>query len=167
MKKFIIFLFIIVTILLFKTSEYIVIPNEAVRFRVISSTNNAEDIYMKEILTKEIVPLLEYVNEESDINESVPKIDKKVKEVFKKYNYNEEYKINYGKNYFPKKIYKDVLYNDGYYKSLVITIGKGSGSNFWCVLFPPLCKMEITDETKDVKYKFKVKEIIDKFLNKI
>ena len=167
MKKTIIFLFIISITLLFKTSEYIMIPNEAIRFRVISSTNSAEDIYMKKLLTSEIIPLLDDVNDESDINKKIPIIDKKVKEVFKKYNYNEEYKIDYGKNYFPKKIYKDVLYKDGYYKSLLITIGKGSGSNFWCVLFPPLCKMEITDDTKDVKYKFKVKEIIDKFLNKI
>ena len=46
------------------------------------------------------------------------------------------------------------------YESLLVTLGKGKGKNWWCVLFPPLCLME-TDE--NVEYKFYVKEIIDKY----
>ena len=81
-------------------------------------------------------------------------------------NIEQTFSINYGLNYFPEKNYKGVRYEEGNYESLVVTIGKGKGSNFWCVLFPPLCNLEV-DNTEDVTYKFKVKEIIDSFLNKI
>ena len=44
------------------------------------------------------------------------------------------------------------------YESLVITLGKGQGDNFWCILFPPLCMIE---ENKDYEYKSFFKEIFD------
>ena len=50
------------------------------------------------------------------------------------------------------------------YESLVITLGKGEGDNWWGVLFPPLCLLEENENTKDVEYHFLVKDIIDKYL---
>ena len=67
---------------------------------------------------------------------------------------------NYGKNYFPRKEYKNVIYEEGEYESVVITIGDGNGKNFWCVLFPPLCML---DEDSNIEYSSLVKEIIDKY----
>ncbi len=51
---------------------------------------------------------------------------------------NDIYNINYGLNYFPKKKYKGITYKEGYYESLVVTIGDGKGDNWWCVYFPIL-----------------------------
>ena len=74
------------------------------------------------------------------------------------------YKVNFGYNYFPQKKYKGVVYEEGMYESLVITIGEGKGDNWWCVLFPPLCMMESNDENiEEVEYKSFIKEIIDKY----
>ena len=76
----------------------------------------------------------------------------------------ENYSINFGKNYFPEKIYNDVTYPAGEYESLVITLGDGLGENWWCVLFPPLCLLEAEEENIDkVEYKLFAKEIIEKF----
>ena len=88
----------------------------------------------------------------------IPNIDPIIK-IFKVI-FTDNYTLIYGKNFFPEKRYKGVVYNEGYYDSLVIKLGKGKGKNWWCVLFPPLCLME-TDE--NVEYKFYVKEIIDKY----
>ena len=66
-------------------------------------------------------------------------------------------------NYFPSKTYKGIVYDGGYYNSLVVTLGDGEGDNWWCVLFPPLCLMEENETTSDVEYKFFVKSIIEKF----
>ena len=74
-------------------------------------------------------------------------------------NSNETFHINYGKNYFPKKEYDNVIYEEGEYESLVITLGEGIGHNFWCVLFPPLC----FEDTKKQEYKSFFKEVIDKY----
>ena len=67
-------------------------------------------------------------------------------------------------NYFPKKEYDGVVYPDGNYESLVITIGDGLGDNWWCVLFPPLCLLDAEDNnTGNIEYKSYVKEVIEKF----
>ena len=48
------------------------------------------------------------------------------------------------KDYFPIRTYGRLTFPPGYYQSLVITLGEGTGKNWWCVLYPSLC---FTDET--------------------
>ena len=79
-------------------------------------------------------------------------------------NYNLPYKINFGYNYFPEKIYRGVTYDEGYYESLLITLGEGKGDNWWCVLFPPLCLLE-AEESTAVEYTTLVGEILKKYQN--
>ena len=76
-----------------------------------------------------------------------------------------EVKLNYGQNYFPEKVYGGVIYKEGYYESLVVTLGDGQGKNWWCVLFPPLCSVEAEskEQASEVEYKFFVKDLITKY----
>ena len=83
--------------------------------------------------------------------------------MFKINNYNMDFKVIYGENYFPNKVYKGVIYDAGEYESLVVYIGKSKGDNWWCVLFPPLCLLEASEsETGEVQYRSLVKDILDK-----
>ena len=50
-----------------------------------------------------------------------------------------DYNINFGYNYFPAKQFKGHTYEEGYYESLVVSIGEAKGDNWWCVMFPPMC----------------------------
>ena len=94
------------------------------------------------------------------INKNMNQFTEIVDNTLKKNNYSTSFNINYGKNYFPKKVYKNVIYEEGEYESLVITLGDGKGKNFWCVLFPPLCMI---DKDNDIEYKSLIKETIDKY----
>ena len=112
-------------------------------------------------LEQNIIPNIETANnikESKDlINNNIPLINNTLSK------YTDNYNISFGENYFPVKEYNGVLYDEGEYESLVITLGQGSGENFWCVLFPPLCLLEAEESTKDeIEYKSLVKEIIDK-----
>ena len=49
--------------------------------------------------------------------------------------------------YFPSRMYKDVVVPEGYYDALIIELGKAEGDNWWCVVYPPLCYGD------DFKYK--------------
>ena len=49
--------------------------------------------------------------------------------------------------YFPSRMYKDVVVPEGYYDALIIELGAAEGDNWWCVVYPPLCYGE------DFKYK--------------
>ena len=76
----------------------------------------------------------------------------------------DDYDINYGYNYFPEKKLHGITYKEGNYESLVIKLGKGEGENWWCVLFPPLCTINVTDnDTNNVQYKSKVLEILNNY----
>lgn len=170
MKKIIIVLAIITIVysLVNTKEEYVVVPKNSVRFRIIPNSNAPKDLYIKEKVKNSIDSEIKEIEKSKTINETrtsikenISNIEKKVSEVFKDNNYNMNFKINYGINYFPEKIYKGVKYEAGNYESMVVKIGSGSGDNYWCVLFPPLCLME-AEETDEVEYKFFIKEIIDK-----
>ena len=149
--------------------EYIIIPNEAIRIRVISNSNDQYDIEKKEELknklNEKIIKLLSSVDNINDareiINNNLENINNFVDKTLKELNYTIDYNINYGYNFFPQKLFNDIIYNSGYYESLVVTLGDGKGPNYWCVLYPPLCSL---DNKSNVEYKILVKEIIDKYL---
>lgn len=46
---------------------------------------------------------------------------------------------------FPDKRYGDALYPAGNYEALRVVLGEGQGHNWWCVMFPPLCILELPD----------------------
>lgn len=52
-----------------------------------------------------------------------------------------DYKVNASvvNMYFSTRTYGKVTLPAGNYDALRITIGKGAGHNWWCVMFPPLC----------------------------
>lgn len=149
------------------------IPDEAIRLRVIASSNSNRDQQVKfkvtDTMEKVIYELLKNAKgvEEARkiINDNMNYIDNKVLETLQKEKYPLSYEIKYGLNFFPEKKYKGVTYSEGYYESLVVTLGEGKGNNWWCVLFPPLCLMEAEEtEKEEVEYKFFIKELIEKYL---
>ena len=168
MKKVIIILAIIVAILSINKNDQIIIPKDSIRFRIIASSDTAEDqTIKKEILNNlstELINTQKTNNIEQTreyIKQNLPTYQEIVEKTLEENGIDKEFEINYGKNYFPKKEYKNVIYEEGEYESLVITLGEGKGKNFWCVLFPPLCLVDETQE--NVEYKSLVKEIIDKY----
>lgn len=146
------------------------IPDEAIRIRVIANSNSLYDQEMKlkvsDNLQTEIYDLLKnadsIVSARKIIKDNISNLDKKVRQTLDKNNYNISYNLNFGKNYFPKKDFKGITYDAGYYESVVVSLGKAEGDNWWCVLFPPLCLLE-AEESDEVEYKFFVQELIEKY----
>ncbi len=167
MKKIIILLFIVsIGYIFLNKNEEIIIPNKAIRFRVIANSNSLEDQREKEIIKEkveeEVYNLINGTTSSEDVRSLIKNNMESIEKIVN--DYKVDYKINYGYNYFPVKNYKGVLYPAGNYESLVITLGEGIGDNFWCVLFPPLCLMENNKEdVGEVEYRSFVKDLLDKF----
>ncbi len=175
MKKYLILASLILVFIpnLNKDNEEIIIPDEAIRFRVVAESNTKEDQetknLIKNVLEKDLTELLKNSNnieETRDILKANQRhFETLIERTLLTNKVNTTYKVNFGLNYFPQKNYKGVIYEEGYYESLVVTLGSGNGENWWCVLFPPLCLMEAEEtNTNDVEYKSFVKEMIDKYL---
>ncbi len=173
MKKILIIITILTTLfILIKNEEDLMIPEESIRFRVIANSNEKEDIDVKEHLVNEIINNESIIFNSNSIEDSrknikgnIENVEEVINNTFKKLNYDKNYDIKYGINYFPKKEYKGINYNSGYYESLVITIGEGKGNNYWCVMFPPLCMID-EENLNDSEYKLKLIEIIEKYIIK-
>lgn len=155
--------------------ETVIIPKEAIRFRVIANSDNIKDQQVKISVKKGIQQeLYQSVKDAKNIEEARAITQEKLgdyqslveKILIEENQNNTEVKINYGQNYFPEKKYQGVVYPEGYYESLVITLGNGLGKNWWCVLFPPLCSVEAEskEQASEVEYKFFIKDLIDKYL---
>lgn len=174
MKKII--LIFLILIILFITGgggdSEVIIPKDAIRFRVIANSNSEIDQAEKKKIAKKLgSDITSILKDSNSLEESRSILKSKVgyfksvvEDTMKEDHYDSSMDINYGYNLFPQKEYKGVIYEEGEYESLVVTLGEGSGENFWCVLFPPLCLLEAEEEdTNKVEYKSLIKEVIDKY----
>lgn len=174
MKKILIIICIILIFTLVSqnvNADSVMIPDEAIRFRVLANSNSVYDQEVKMNVAMsvqdEIYDILK--NEQNmdsartTLQENIPRIETVVERIFREKNYMNTFKVEYGYNYFPEKEYKGVKYSEGEYESLLITLGEGKGDNWWCVLFPPLCLIE-AEESSEVEYKFFIQELIEKYL---
>ena len=167
MKKVIVVLFLVSLAFLFSNhEEEIIIPNKAIRFRVIANSDSVEDqmkkMEVKRAVEKEVYTLINGEDNISQVRNIIEDNMDTIKDIVEEYNV--PYNINYGNNYFPSKTYKGIMYPAGNYESLVITLGNGVGSNFWCVLFPPLCLIDNSrEDISDVDYQLYVKKLLKGF----
>ena len=76
-------------------------------------------------------------------------------------NYKSEAKLT--NEYFPSRDYDGNVFPSDYYDALILNLGTGTGNNWWCVAYPPLCFVGEDLGTGGIKYKSKLLELIDKF----
>lgn len=171
MKKTILFLTIIVTFLIYNElkEDTVIIPDTAIRLRVIPNSNSSLDQSMKNKVKEYLENNTYQILKEEDnieearklIKDNIPELEENITKIFNDNNYNMNYKVNYGYNYFPNKEYRGIKYNEGYYESIVISIGEAQGDNWWCVLFPNLCLIDL-EQKNNVEYKYWIIETINK-----
>ena len=65
-------------------------------------------------------------------------------QVIQKNGFDYEVDIQIGSATFPTKTYGDISFPAGNYDALKVKIGKANGQNWWCVMFPPLCFVDVS-----------------------
>lgn len=62
---------------------------------------------------------------------------------------------------FPDRTYGELTLEQGVYDALIIELGSGSGNNWWCVVYPPLCFVNgQSNGTDQIVYRSRIAEII-------
>lgn len=165
MKKLVFFVFIVMVLyigFINKTNSQAsidddvqVIPDEAIRLRILANSDNEADQAIKHLVRDQVSEQISgWVEHIADIDEAraliqsrLPEIEQTIAMVLHEENiYDQNFDVNYGENItFPMKLYDTFLYPAGEYEAVLITLGAGEGSNWWCVLFPPLCFVDFTD----------------------
>ena len=72
-------------------------------------------------------------------------------------------KASLRKENFPTRVYEEVTLEAGVYDALILELGSGTGDNWWCVVYPPLC---FAGGNGNIIYKSKIAEIIQSFFVK-
>lgn len=76
-------------------------------------------------------------------------------------NYNYPVKIKINNFYFPTKTYGDISLPAGYYDALRVEIGEAKGKNWWCVMFPSLCFIDVSSGIVDDEAKVNLEENLE------
>ena len=67
------------------------------------------------------------------------------------------------REYFPTRVYGETTLPSGEYTALILTLGRGDGDNWWCVVYPPLC---FAGTDTNVFYRSRILEIIEDWQEK-
>jgi stage II sporulation protein R len=133
----------------------VVIPDEAIRLRILANSDKEADQAVKRLIRDEVnkditgwVAELTSLSEARDVITShLDDIQATAESVMVKEGLNQSVKVNFGQAKFPTKLYGQYLYPAGDYEAVIITLGEGDGANWWCVLFPPLCFLDFSNGT--------------------
>jgi stage II sporulation protein R len=134
-------------------NDAIVIPNEAIRLRILANSDREVDQQLKrqvrdavnEEITEWVADLTSVEAARTLIQSRLPEIQKIAEGVVLEQNANQTVQTDFGKVEFPTKLYGQFLYPAGEYEAILITLGGGEGANWWCVLFPPLCFLDFSN----------------------
>ena len=139
------------------------ISNSVFRLHVIANSDSEDDQSLKYKVRDKVI---EYMNEiakdctsKAEVINLAYKYQDKFKQiaenVIRQNGYDYDVNIKIGNFEFPTKYYGDISLPAGYYDALRIEIGEAKGQNWWCVMFPPLCFVDVTsgivpDESKKI-----------------
>ncbi|MGL5867657.1 MAG: stage II sporulation protein R [Clostridium chrysemydis] len=181
--------------------DYNNVKDEIIRFHVLANSDSKEDQELKLKVRDEVIKYLEpllknskSIDESREIlNKNNSKVINIANKVIKDNGYSYTVKTELKKENFPEKVYGNIILPQGEYEAYRILIEKAKGQNWWCVMFPPLCFVDVTkgevayEETEkrmeealkndgkkvvleegkdDVKMKFKVVEIFENIFSK-
>ncbi|QHE63442.1 stage II sporulation protein R [Rossellomorea vietnamensis] len=132
--------------------ETMVIPDEAIRLRILANSDLDGDQNVKRLVrdevNKEITNWVSNLTSQDEakavIKEGLPQLQKIAEDVVAAEGMDQSVKVEFGKVDFPTKLYGQYLYPAGEYEAVLITLGKGEGANWWCVLYPPLCFLDFS-----------------------
>ena len=120
--------------------------SEYVRIRIIANSDSPFDQNVKLALRNKLIDYLEPLLENAGNREEATEIISRNKSDIQKFcDSLLSGAASYGcsvalrNELYPDRTYNGEIYPAGEYVSLVITLGKGEGGNWWCMAYPPLC----------------------------
>ncbi|ADL08913.1 stage II sporulation protein R [Thermosediminibacter oceani] len=140
------------------------LSSKIIRLHVVANSDSPEDQELKLRVRDAVIKALENdLSKVEDIDLSREYIKAHLKDIeeiarkeIKKSGRDHSVRVLFGRFPFPVKTYGFITLPAGEYEALRIIIGRGEGKNWWCVLFPPLCFVDITHAVAREEAKIKL-----------
>ena len=167
-KRFLILIFLLFIYTIICAVSYVNavssnIESSVFRLHVIANSDSKEDQDLKYIVRDNILTYINEISKNASTKEEVIEIARNnidtIKQIAQETDYENGYNysvnIKIGNFAFPTKQYGDISFPAGFYDALRVEIGSASGQNWWCVMFPPLCFVDVSsgvvpEESKEV-----------------
>lgn len=176
-----------------KFYNYEDVKDVVIRFHVLANSDTEEDqnlkLKVRDEILKYLLPYSQNVKTKEEFRKVILDKEKEIRDislkVIKEEGYDYSVRTELARENFPEKSYGNITLEQGNYEAFRVIIGEGNGHNWWCVMFPALCFIDITkgqveekesmerldkavEESKenkesDVKVKFKIVEVIKNF----
>lgn len=157
-NKLMIYIFTIGLIVALGLNSYIQEKREArvsreyIRLHVIANSDSPEDqelkLRVRDLILDRFKDDFRHIDSIEDsrqfVRRHIAEFEAIAREEVKRSGKDYEVRAQLGNFSFPTKSYGNLVLPAGEYEALRIVIGEGSGANWWCVMFPPLCFVDIT-----------------------
>jgi len=127
------------------------VPEKIIRLHVVANSDSPVDQQLKlQVRDKIISSMSGRLKGLKDISEvknivqgSLAEIEAAAREVIEENRKRYGVKAVFTEMDFPTRTYGNITLPAGTYQALNIVIGEGKGKNWWCVMFPPLCFIDV------------------------
>ena len=141
------------------------------RIHIRANSNSREDQDVKYAVKDAVVEYLTPQLEEADsmsqaldiVQKNLPALNELCSSVLLSEGFSYGASARTCREQFPARTYGSLTLSDGVYDALIIELGSGSGDNWWCVVFPPLCF--VSAEDGDFAYKSLIAELWRKYFS--
>ena len=147
------------------------VPNQhpgLIRLHVVANSDSREDQALKLKVRDEIIRMMEGQEDLESarcyLQENLRTIEDTAERVIRQYGEDYPARADLKVTYIPEKSYEDLTLPAGNYEALKVTLGRGDGQNWWCVIFPQLCLVGEENGTEKIVLKSKVKEMMKRDL---
>lgn len=143
------------------------ISEEVLRIHIRANSNGDDDqtvkLAVRDALTAYLSSALEgcRTKEEAQaaLRDSRGEISSVAEKVLAENGFSYGARVVFSREHFPEKTYGEYTFPEGDYDAMLVLLGEGTGDNWWCVAFPPLCF--VPGDGENVLYKSWVKEKLD------
>ena len=158
---FLLFLYVFISAQSYVSAVSNNLSNAVFRLHVIANSDTDEDQTLKLQVRDALLEFMNDICANCSTKEEAISIAQSHRDTFQEIakqtiidnGYNYSVKIDIDNFYFPTKNYGDISLPAGLYDALRVEIGEAKGQNWWCVMFPSLCFIDISSGIVDEEAK--------------
>lgn len=150
--SFLLFIYTTICAMSYAQSVSSDIAESVFRLHVIANSDSQEDQDLKYVVRDNLLSYMNEICKNTTNKEEAIKIAKQHENDFKQIalqtireqGFSYDVNVRIGNFEFPTKHYGDISLPAGFYDALRVEIGEAKGQNWWCVMFPPLCFVDVS-----------------------
>ncbi len=174
LKRFLILIILFIAYLFICANSYANtvskdLSDSVFRLHILANSDSEEDQNLKLLVRDNVLKYMKEISNGVNSKEDVEVLMKEhlddfydiARKTILENGYDYDVKLEIGKFDFPTKVYGDIALPAGMYDALRIEIGEAKGHNWWCVMFPTLCFVDVSSGSLDNESKEVLESSLD------